>query len=53
MKKLIRNFFRDDKGATMIEYALMVLLIATACVAAVASLGNTVLGLFTPVTTGF
>ena len=36
MKKLI-NFFKDEEGATMVEYGLMVALIAVVCIAAVAS----------------
>ena len=35
MKKLI-NFFKDEEGATMVEYGLMVALIAVVCIAAVA-----------------
>ncbi len=34
MKKLI-NFFKDEEGATMVEYGLMVALIAVVCIAAV------------------
>ena len=33
IKKLI-NFFKDEEGATMVEYALMVALIAVALIAA-------------------
>jgi pilus assembly protein Flp/PilA len=39
MKKLI-NFFKDDEGATMPEYALMVALIAIVCITAVSTLGT-------------
>ena len=39
MKKLI-NFFKEDDGATMPEYALMVALIAAFCVTAVTTLGG-------------
>ncbi len=31
----IRNFFKDESGATMVEYGLMVALIAIACIGAV------------------
>jgi len=34
MEKM-RNFFKDESGATMVEYGLMVALIAIACIAAV------------------
>jgi pilus assembly protein Flp/PilA len=39
MKKLI-NFFKDDEGATMPEYALMIALIAIVCIVAVTSIGS-------------
>ena len=39
MKKLI-NFFKDDEGATMPEYALMIALIAIVCIVAVTPLGT-------------
>ena len=38
MEKLIR-FFKDEEGATMVEYGLMVALIAVVCIVAVTSLG--------------
>ena len=40
MKKLI-NFFKDEEGATMVEYGLMVALIAVVCIGAVTLLGTT------------
>jgi len=46
MKKLI-NFFKDDEGATMPEYALMVALIAAFCVTAVRTLGTAANNQFT------
>ena len=33
-KKMI-NFFKDEEGATMVEYALMLSLIAIVCIIAV------------------
>ena len=39
IKKLI-NFFKDEEGATMVEYALMVALIAAVCVGAVTLIGG-------------
>jgi pilus assembly protein Flp/PilA len=38
--KTIRNFFRNDKGATAIEYGLIAALIAIAAVTAMQGLGN-------------
>ena len=38
-QKLI-NFFKDEEGATMVEYALMLALIAIVCIAAVTAVGT-------------
>lgn len=40
MIKIIKNFFKDDEGATMVEYALMLALIAVVCIAAVVGIGT-------------
>jgi pilus assembly protein Flp/PilA len=42
----IRNFFKDECGATMVEYGLMVALIACVCLVAVGALGQGILGIF-------
>jgi pilus assembly protein Flp/PilA len=39
MKKLI-NFFKDEEGATAVEYGLMVALIAVAIITTVTALGT-------------
>lgn len=53
MKSLIpmyakmQSMLRDEKGATMVEYALMVALIAVVCIGAVTAVGggaNTMFG---------
>ena len=52
MTKLIRSlrsFCGEESGATMVEYGLMVALIAAACIAAVTALGGAVGGQFTGV----
>jgi pilus assembly protein Flp/PilA len=41
---------RDDKGATAVEYGLMVALIAVAIIAAVTALGDGLFDLFNSVT---
>jgi pilus assembly protein Flp/PilA len=41
-----KSFLRDDAGASMVEYGLMVALIAAACVTAVTALGTAVSGQF-------
>ncbi len=42
MLNRITKLFRDEAGATMVEYALMVALIALVCIVAVTSLGGNV-----------
>lgn len=45
----VRKFVTDDSGATMVEYALMVALIAAVCVTAVTTLGTAVGAKFTSI----
>ena len=45
----VRKFVGDDSGATMVEYALMVALVAAVCVVAVTALGAALSGQFTTV----
>ena len=40
------NFFRDESGASAVEYAILASLIAAVCVAVIFSLGETTKGLF-------
>jgi len=40
MRSLIRRFVRDERAATMVEYALMLALIAVVCIAAVQIIGS-------------
>lgn len=35
-----KGFLRDDDGATMVEYAFMVMLIAIVCVATISTIGT-------------
>jgi Flp pilus assembly pilin Flp len=44
--RVIKKLARDDQGATMVEYAIMIGFIAAACVGAVIALGPSVSGLF-------
>ena len=50
MEKLIR-FFKDEEGATAVEYGIMVALIAVAIVVTVAAVGTELNTLFTTVKT--
>jgi pilus assembly protein Flp/PilA len=47
----LMNFFKDEEGATMVEYALMVALIAIFAITAVALLGSHVSQTFNSVAT--
>ena len=55
MKKLIEKItyflFYNEKGATAVEYALIVALIAVAIIAAVAALGGGITGAFEKINT--
>lgn len=50
---LLRTRVRDDRGASLVEYALLIALIALVCVAAVATLGGATGDAFSSVSTGF
>ncbi len=43
----LRSMLRDDEGATLVEYSLVVALIAVAAIAAMTLLGKNVSSLFT------
>jgi Flp pilus assembly pilin Flp len=43
---MLQKFLRDQRGAILAEYALLVTLIAVACVVAITAFGVNVLGLF-------
>jgi pilus assembly protein Flp/PilA len=40
MKKLVKRFHRNEEGAALAEYGLLVALIAVVCVVAVTALGT-------------
>lgn len=46
MKNMIHNFWKDEEGATAIEYGLIAGLIAVAIIAAVSAVGGGLEGLF-------
>jgi pilus assembly protein Flp/PilA len=45
----IRNFIKNEEGATMVEYGLMLALIAVVCIAAVTLIGGNANNTFTNV----
>ena len=47
----IREFIHDDHGADLIEYALLAGLISLAAVTALGTVGTSITGLFTKITT--
>ena len=51
MIKKLMNFFKDEEGATMVEYGLMVALIAVVVMAAVGPLGEAISTMFGKVET--
>lgn len=51
LKKAVRSFLVEDDGATMVEYGLMLALIAVACIAIVTTLGGSLAAKFTDVNT--
>ena len=44
--KALRRLFGEEKGAVMMEYVIVAVLIAAACVVAVAMFGKTIVGMF-------
>jgi len=51
MIERMKGLFKDEEGATMVEYALMLALIAAVCIIVVGSLGRTAKGTFGTVDT--
>ena len=49
MRKFLARLRRDDEGASLVEYALLVALIAVACIVAVTLLGTNLAAMFTNV----
>ena len=49
MKKFLQKLVRSEEGASMVEYGLMVALIAVVCIAAVTLLGTNVNQVFTDI----
>lgn len=49
MIKNMLAMLRDDEGATMVEYGIMVVLIAAICIAVVSTLGQTTSNAFSTV----
>ena len=50
MRQLVTRFVKDDEGAALVEYGLLVGLIAVVCITAVTLLGNQINTVFTDIT---
>lgn len=50
--RLVGRFVRDQRGATMVEYGLLVALIAVGVIGVVATLGGSIATFFTSVDDG-
>ena len=51
MSTLLKRFVKEEEGATMVEYGLMVALIAVVCIVAVTAIGTKLAAKFTTVGT--
>ena len=51
MKKNLINFFKEEEGATLAEYGLLLALIAIVAVTTLTSLGTTIRDKFTAIKT--
>jgi pilus assembly protein Flp/PilA len=49
MFKMLQALLRDDQGATMVEYGIMVALIAAICIIVIGTLGKNVSNAFSSV----
>lgn len=49
MKELIQKFLKDESGATMVEYAILVALISVAAIVIIVAVGQQVNEAFTKV----
>jgi pilus assembly protein Flp/PilA len=48
---MLRRFAKDESGAALVEYGMLVGLIAVVCIAAVTTLGTTINGVFGAINT--
>lgn len=46
VKSLVSRFWKDEEGAALVEYGLLVALIAVACIVAITATGTSISGLF-------
>jgi len=46
MKQLLKQFWQEESGATLVEYAILVALISVAAIAVIATLGDQIQAAF-------
>ena len=51
MIKKVMNFIKEEEGAGLAEYALLLVLIAVVCIAALTALGGSIAGVFNSIAT--
>jgi pilus assembly protein Flp/PilA len=51
MRPLVTRFAKNDEGAALVEYGMLVGLIAVVCIGAVQALGITISGVFALINT--
>jgi pilus assembly protein Flp/PilA len=49
MRKFVSRFRRDDEGAALVEYGLLVGLIAVVCIVAITALGTEISNIFSTI----
>jgi pilus assembly protein Flp/PilA len=49
--QMFAQFLRNESAATGIEYALVASLVSVACIAAISTVGTTLLGFYTVIST--
>jgi pilus assembly protein Flp/PilA len=49
MRALIKRFIKEESGATMVEYAILVALISVVAILVISQVGDSVLGAFSAV----
>ncbi len=52
MLKFVQKLVREETGASMVEYGLLVALIAVVCITAVTTLGGGIKGIFSNASNG-
>lgn len=49
LTRAVRNFVKDEQGAALVEYGILVALIAVVCIVVVATVGNKISAKFSEI----